>query len=579
MKAKKYLYLSGLIILTVFVLILGWEFVLEKLIEPLQEHHQRETASDRWIKVFLVTSFTALALIIPAVVLLKVNAKRKQVGKALHESNERLRAVVDSFPAAIFFKDAEGQYTQINQVFRDWYDVKEQVHAGKSPTDYFSEEEAAVYANHDRLVLEEQKVIEVERPVQYPDGKLRSTIIIKFPVLDTTGKSVGIGAINIDNTEKKRSDESLRESEERFRDLIEGSVQGVLIHDGSKSVFANRAYADSFGYPNVEEILAQDSPFDHLMPYERDRIKEYSRIRLNGGDAPMAYEFEGRRKDGSSVWLDNRVRVISWDGKPAVQRTVVDITKRKKAEELHEAALAEAKRANRAKSDFLATMSHELRTPLNAINGFSEMLIGEFFGKLGSPKYMEYAADIRSSSTHLLSLVSDILDLSVIEADEITLNKEYLPVDEIVRDCSRFIIKDAGMRGIQCAVNVATGLPPLLADKRALKQIIINLLSNSSKFTPEGGTISLRAKASNGHHIFEVRDNGVGIPKDMLISLTDPFVRGETDPHKSQEGAGLGLAIAKSLVDLHMGELIIESEIGRGTTVSVSIPSQEMQTD
>jgi len=378
--------------------------------------------------------------------------------------------------------------------------------------------------------------------------------------------------------EQKRVEAALRGSEERFRDLTEGSVQGVLIHDGSNSVFANQAYADMFGYPKVEEILAQGSPFDHLMPYEQDRIREYSKSRLKGGDVPTAYEFEGRRKDGTSVWLDNRVRVITWNGKSAVQRTIVDITQRKKAEAMLQAALEDAERANRAKSDFLATMSHELRTPLNAINGFAEMLIGEFFGAHGSPKYKEYAADIRTSSGHLLNLVSDILDLSVIEAGEVSLIKENLPVDDIVRDCSRFIIKETGMKGIQYAVDISTGLPSLRADKRALAQILINLLSNSAKFTPEGGMISLSAKMSNGCHLFQVRDNGPGIPQEMLGKLTDPFVRGESDPHKAQEGSGLGLAIVKSLVELHAGELIIKSEIGKGTTVSVSIPSQELQT-
>jgi PAS domain S-box-containing protein len=375
------------------------------------------------------------------------------------------------------------------------------------------------------------------------------------------------------NKEQKRVDKALRGSEERFRDLVEGSVQGVLIHDGSKTIFANQAYAEIFGHQNAGEILAQDSPFDHLMPHEQDRIKEYSKSRLVGDDVPTAYEFEGLRKDGLPVWLDNRVRVITWNGAPAVQRTVVDITKRKEAEKLHEMALLEAEQANRAKSDFLAMMSHELRTPLNAINGFAEMLMGEFFGAHSSPKYKEYATDIRSSSGHLLNLVGDILDLSVIEAGKIQLNKENFPIDEIVRECSRFIIKDVGLNGIRYAVDVSAGLPSLRADKRAVKQILINLLANSAKFTPDGGTISLSAKVSNGHHIIQIRDNGAGISEDMLVSLGDPFFRAQPNPHIAHEGYGLGLAIVKSLVKLHNGEVAIESEIGKGTIVSVKFPS------
>jgi len=575
MNARKFLYLSGLIVLTVFVLLVGWEFILEKLIEPLQEHHQRETTSDRWIKILLVTSFTALALIIPVLVLLKVNAKRKQIGKALHESDERLRAVVDSFPAAIFFKDAEGRYTQVNQVFREWYDIKEQDHFGKTPTDYFSEEEGAVYTEHDRQVLEEQKVIEVEHLVQYPDGKLRSTIIIKFPVLDTAGKSIGVGVINLDNTERKRSADTLRESEERFRDLIEGSIQGVLIHDGSKSVFANQAYADIFGYSNVEEVLAQSSPFDHMMPYEQDRIREYSKSRLEGGDVPKAYEFEGRRKDGASVWLDNRVRVITWDGQTAVQRTVVDITKRRKAEALHQTALTEAERANQAKSEFLANMSHELRTPLNAVIGFAQMLQAETYGPLGSDMNKEYAEIIYRSGDHLHRVLGDILDLSKIEAGEENLYEENIEIGEVVEECLEMMSERATKKHLSFTADIEVNAPLLLADRLKVKQILLNLLSNAIKFTPEGGDVKTEVTLSEHRSILlKVQDTGVGISHENMKMALEPFGQIGEAYTRAQDGTGLGLALVKSLIELHGGTVELESEMDVGTSVTMCFPPE-----
>ena len=248
---------------------------------------------------------------------------------------------------------------------------------------------------------------------------------------------------------------------------------------------------------------------------------------------------------------------------------------RRSAEAETQSAKVAAEKANLAKSDFLATMSHELRTPLNAISGFSEMLTGEFFGTLGSPKYKEYADDIHASSEHLLNLVNDILDLSAIEAGKQYLAKESLIVDDVIKDCSPMIDAAAKHKGITYAIDLPERIQPIQADRRALKQILLNILSNAVKFTPKGGRITLKATASNGHHVFEISDTGEGVPADKLPSLTDPFARAETNPHKSQEGTGLGLAIVKSLVELHDGELDLNSKLGEGMIVTVTLPSGE----
>jgi|TARA_Y100000294_G_scaffold117003_2_gene108588 signal transduction histidine kinase len=232
-----------------------------------------------------------------------------------------------------------------------------------------------------------------------------------------------------------------------------------------------------------------------------------------------------------------------------------------------------AEQANRLKSDFLATMSHELRAPLNAIGGFSEMMIGQAFGPLGSPKYKEYADDIRASSEYILHLINDILDLSAIEVGKYSLVKESLIVKDVIKDCSPIIAAAASRKDIKYSIEVPENPPPLLADRRALKQILLNVLSNAVKFTPEGGRVTLKATVSDGYHVFEVSDTGEGVPEDKLPSLTDPFVRAETNPHKAQQGTGLGLAIMKSLVDIHEGELTIESEVGKGTVVTVRLPN------
>jgi len=232
-----------------------------------------------------------------------------------------------------------------------------------------------------------------------------------------------------------------------------------------------------------------------------------------------------------------------------------------------------AEEATRIKSDFLANMSHELRTPLNAIIGFSQMIEGEHFGPLGSPKYKSYIGDINSSGAHLLNLINDILDLSTIEAGKQTLIKEKLNIDDVISDCTPIIAAAACDKGVDYSTELPKAGMPLFADRRAIKQILLNVLSNAVKFTPKGGRVTLKTSLSNGHHIFEISDTGDGVSEDRLTSLTDPFVRAESNPHKAQEGTGLGLAIVKSLVELHDGILDIKSNAGEGMIVTVRLPN------
>jgi len=230
---------------------------------------------------------------------------------------------------------------------------------------------------------------------------------------------------------------------------------------------------------------------------------------------------------------------------------------------------AEAK--SRVKSEFLANMSHELRTPLNAIIGFSDTMRSRLFGPMHA-RYEEYAALINESGHHLLSLITDILDMSKIEAGKFVLDPQPVDLAESVATCLEMTRRRADETGITLTASVPDDLPMLIADARSVKQILLNLLSNAVKFTPAGGAVSLSAQALGGKLHLAVHDNGIGIPGKTLARIGHAFEQASNDPMRAREGTGLGLALVKSLVEKHGGRLHIESREGVGTTVSVELP-------
>ena len=250
-----------------------------------------------------------------------------------------------------------------------------------------------------------------------------------------------------------------------------------------------------------------------------------------------------------------------------------DITEQLLAQHTISTALHEARIANKAKSEFLATMSHEFRTPLNAILGFSEFLKLEALGPLGSPKYKEYVNDILSSGTHMLSLVNDALDISAIEAGKREIVKEPINLQTLFHDCAEQISPSLKAKSMTLSIEIPNNFRPLNADHRALMQIMLNLLSNAVKFTSDFGQITIKAIARGQGVEISVTDNGQGIPSNKIDLVSEPFAKTETDPHITQEGSGLGLSIVKSLVGLHGGRFEIESSLGVGTRVSVIFPA------
>jgi two-component system cell cycle sensor histidine kinase PleC len=240
-------------------------------------------------------------------------------------------------------------------------------------------------------------------------------------------------------------------------------------------------------------------------------------------------------------------------------------------------ARRKAEEANLAKSRFLATMSHELRTPLNAILGFSEVMKNEIFGAHANSAYKEYSADIHGSGQHLLNLINEILDLSRIEAGKYELNEEALSLAGIVDDCRHMLNLRAKAKGQTIREAVEPELPKVWADERAIRQVVLNILSNAIKFTPQGGEISIKVGwTANGGQYVSVTDTGPGIPEDEIPVVLQTFGRGSLAIKTAEQGSGLGLPIVKGLVDLHGGGFHLKSKPRAGTEVTITLPAERV---
>ncbi|WP_296817256.1 PAS domain-containing sensor histidine kinase [Brevundimonas sp.] len=433
---------------------------------------------------------------------------------------------------------------------------------------------------------------EVAFRIVHPDGRARW--------IEARGQAAGprlehgyeqLVGVALDVTDERMSKARAVAAERRLRDAID-SVPGafVLFDRYDRLVLWNQGFVDSFGFD--PRVLRPGAAKENLTRIAALAIRNQVPS-PDGLTGVMEIELHDGR------WLQLTERRTTEGGSVA---TAADITavkrqeamRRKNEEELqklveqleanqaelsllarkYEAAKIRAEAANQAKSEFLANMSHELRTPLNAINGFSEIMSTEMFGPLGDARYKEYSKDILNSGQHLLALINDVLDMAKIEAGKMQMRFEPTDLPEVCDDAVRLIRGRSDAAGLMLHVRTE-GAPEIEADYRAVKQILLNLMSNAVKFTPRGGSITLTARQEDGWARLEVADTGIGISAEDLERLGRPFEQVETKHARTSQGTGLGLALTKSLIEMHQGRFEMRSEPGQGTVVSVLLPLRQ----
>jgi PAS domain S-box-containing protein len=356
-----------------------------------------------------------------------------------------------------------------------------------------------------------------------------------------------------------------------LRAILDATADGVVVLDRDRSVLAaNRSAETLFGYHGGEMV---GLPFVTLFAPDGQRAA----LELIAAAQPgEGREVGGRRRNGSTVTLFiSAARIAGTDERFCI--TFRDITLWKNSETEILNAKRQAETASAAKSDFLAKISHEIRTPLNAIIGFTEVMMQERFGPIGNDRYRQYLKDIRTSGGHLVALLNDLLDLSKIEAGKLDLNFAHVDLNALTHECVALMQPQASRERIIIRTSLAAELPPVTADARSVRQIALNLLSNSIKFTGAGGQVIVSTALSDGGDVMlRVRDTGAGMSEQDLAIALEPFRQLATSARWGSGGSGLGLPLTKALAEANRASFRIRSSVQSGTLVEVAFPGTRL---
>lgn len=395
------------------------------------------------------------------------------------------------------------------------------------------------------------------------------------------------GGIMLDVTERKKSEDRVKAAERRLRNAIEGFNGPFALWDHRKRLlYWNRAFALDFGLQDTlrpgmgHETVLIARAGAVLLERQSEVDARTQLVALQSGRWLKMVERstpdEGLITVGIEVTENIRNEEELKKQKQRMKKAVLDLERSEgRASELsrkYSEEKAKAEHAAHTKSAFLANMSHELRTPLNAINGFSEILANELYGALGDQRYKGYARDILTSGQHLLDMINDILDMAKIEAGKMTISPQPIDPVDPVDAAVRMIRRKAEDKGIEIELDAQPRLPDIDADHRAIRQMVLNLVSNAIKFTDKDGKITVHVEQRGPDIYIGVTDTGIGIPAEDLPRLAKPFEQVSGTRDRNYEGTGLGLALTKSFAEMHGGRMGISSIEGEGTTVSFTLP-------
>jgi PAS domain S-box-containing protein len=495
---------------------------------------------------------------------------------ATQTENKRLADAINSISDGVLMFDNKDEFVFANEQFFDQSPVFRDIAVPGTSFEKLIRTAAEAGSNLNAVGREEEWIqSRLERHAKHegteflklPDGRILMVKEYRTP-------DQGTLIIRTDITEQRHADEEIR----KLSSAVEQNPSMVIITNAEGIIeYVNPKFTEISGYTAAESIGQKPSLLKSGAT-PRETYRELWETIGNGRE--WHGEFLDRRRDGTTFWASVSIKPIKNDANKVTHYLSMeeDITGRKKREmELREAQ-EQAEIANRTKSEFLANMSHELRTPLNAIIGFSDAIKSETFGPLENETYKDYINDIQNSGQHLLNLINDLLDVSVIEAGKLELQESEVDLEKTVDASLQMVRSRADFEGIKLTNSIHGEAPVIHADELRMKQILVNLLSNAVKFTQVGGSVSVSTRiAEDNSALIKITDTGIGMDAEELSNAMEKFGQANRgDLMQSGEGTGLGLPLTKGLIEAHGGMLEIESQRNKGTTVTIRIPGERI---
>lgn len=477
-----------------------------------------------------------------------------------------LRTLLATLPDSIYFKDRDSRFVLVSRSLLEKFGLEDSSEAlGKTDFDFFTEEHASkAFEDEQRLLRTGEPLIDAVEKETWANGRTTWASTTKMCLRDSDGQAIGTFGVTRDITDRMEAENAVKSSEARIRAILQNAADGIVTFDEKGGIQQmNPAAEQIFGY-RAEEVFKKGVRGEMTLPRGiMKKILEANETQEGGA----ALEIEGTRKDGTEFPMELMISEVVLEDRRMFIALIRDITERKAAERAVNEARKAAEEANQAKSEFLATMSHEIRTPMNAVIGMTELLINTDLSR----EQRGYAKLVQQAADSLLNLLNDILDFSKIEAGKLELDEFEFRLRDAVGETLQTLSVRASEKGLELAFHIPPEVPDsLTGDMGRLRQVVVNLVGNAIKFTEEGEVVvRLEIESEKDKEVmlhFQVRDTGIGIPKDTQARIFESFRQADSSTTRRFGGTGLGLAISRQLVELMGGRIWLESEEGKGST-------------